>query len=164
MSIWQGLSDLLLTEMHLFVGKWRWRRITEWIVEPIMYVYIDTCMQLCILHLYSHIPSNTDSEIWYHDISYQTNHDFLYREELFIVSRLPLPWFIIALAKKCATQYSYADKKNIISLKLTASPENGWLEDFLVSFWVLAYFQVQTVSFRECTPLGTGVAIFVWTK
>ena len=38
------------------------------------------------------------------------------------------------------------------SLKLTASlygPENGWLEYFLVSFWVLAYFQVRAVSFRE---------------
>jgi len=38
------------------------------------------------------------------------------------------------------------------SLKLTAkAPEkNGWLEDYIISFWdVSAYFQVQFDSFRE---------------
>ena len=30
------------------------------------------------------------------------------------------------------------------------APENGRLEYFLVSFWVPAYFQGRTVSFREC--------------
>ena len=30
------------------------------------------------------------------------------------------------------------------------TPENGWLEYILVSFLEFAYFQVRTVSFREC--------------
>ena len=35
-------------------------------------------------------------------------------------------------------------------LKLTAkAPENGWLEYFLLSFWVSAHFQVRAVSSRE---------------
>ena len=29
------------------------------------------------------------------------------------------------------------------------APENGWLED-VFPFWVSAYFQGRTVSFREC--------------
>ena len=33
------------------------------------------------------------------------------------------------------------------------APEDGWLEDFLVSFWGPAYFQWQTVSFGECIIL-----------
>ena len=43
------------------------------------------------------------------------------------------------------------DKKThpLPSLKLTANaPENGWLENEM-SFWGMAYFQVQAVNFRE---------------
>ena len=29
------------------------------------------------------------------------------------------------------------------------APENGWLEYYIVSFWVSAYFQGRTLSFRE---------------
>ena len=36
--------------------------------------------------------------------------------------------------------------------------ENGWLEDFLVSYWVSAYFQGRTVSFREGTWMSQEVS------
>ena len=42
---------------------------------------------------------------------------------------------------------------NLLTLPETNSqlkhPENGWLEDFLVSLWGPASWQVRTVSFRE---------------
>jgi len=45
------------------------------------------------------------------------------------------------------------------------APENGWLEDFLVSFWgQTAYFQgrlLLPVSFRECTCDFDDI-IFKW--
>ena len=39
------------------------------------------------------------------------------------------------------------------------TPENGWLEDFLVSFWGLAYFLGIHVSFRECNSLFGKITI-----
>ena len=42
------------------------------------------------------------------------------------------------------------------------APANGWLEYFLVSFWGPAYFQVRTVSFRECICFLPGKLEFPW--
>ena len=41
------------------------------------------------------------------------------------------------------------------------APENGWLEDDVVSFWVPAHFQGRTVSFRESTFKGSYVSSLV---
>ena len=151
------------------------RRITEWIVEPTIYVYIDTCMKLCIyIHLYSHIPCihiyitwyNMDSEIWYHDISYQTNRD-LVPEELFIVSGLPLPWYYCTCIK-CASAVQLCRQKKIDTLPETNSKSTwkwmvGSLSRFLLRSPIFRSKLLVSGSV-QCKPLGTGVAISFWTK
>ena len=58
----------------------------------------------------------------------------------------PHPWKIHMLKLKKSTPKFTPPETKIFA------PENGWLEDFFVSFWVSAYFQGLSlaVSFREC--------------
>ena len=52
------------------------RRITEWIVEPTIYVYIDTCMKLCIyIYIYIHIYHVYISTL--HDIIWIVRYDIM---------------------------------------------------------------------------------------
>ena len=53
--------------------------------------------------------------------------------------------------RSVARRHSARERSNYPSLKLRAKvPEKWWQRERILSFWDLAYFQGQTVSFREC--------------
>ena len=64
--------------------------------------------------------------------------------------------FFLSVQKNADT-YLVAKMKVPPPPKLTAkAPENGWLEDYILSYWVSAYFQGRAISFREGKPFQPG--------
>ena len=159
--------------MHLFVGKWR---CTEWIVEPIMYVYIDTCMKLCIyIYIYIHIYHVCSIHIYIHDIIWIVRYDIM-----IFLAKQTMTFCTGRVVHKCrdflfpdCTCKSVPSSTAMQTKKTHTLPETNSKSTWKWMVGRLSRFLLGSPIFRskllvsgsvQCKPLGTGVAISFWTK